>query len=200
MGSDGTLLATCAVVYCVLVATISGAAHPHAHIGQVIRDWGTFAGALTTAVGAVWAAVVASRAYRQSTDNARLVAEDRHREHASKFSVWAVYNAPELTSHGGEGWGAYVHNSSDEPMYRAFAVFKDGMKPSDTLATSDNTIDVLPPGMTEYLGGSRIVLPPGTSAVYAEAGFTDRAGARWYRDWEGRLSEQPVHHRDNREA
>lgn len=160
----------------------------HADIASGIRDWTIAVASLIAAVGAVWAAIPAVRAYRQST-------RDRHREHASRFSVWAetVYDADDIEAgvlRPRREFVAHVKNSSDEPMYRVVVVFRDGEDPTQTLATGDPGIDVLPPGETRTVYGSRVHDRPGMAGVWAEAGFTDRAGVRWYRDWRGGLTEQ----------
>lgn len=154
----------------------------HADIASGIRDWTIALASLIAAVGAVAAAIPAVRGYRQSV-------RDRHREHASKFAVWAV-PASDVYRKPGPGWAAQVRNSSNEPMYRVVVVFRDGQDPTQTLATGDPVIDVLPPGGTRAVSGERIANRPGMAGVHAEAGFTDRAGVRWYRDWRGGLTEQ----------
>jgi arabinogalactan oligomer/maltooligosaccharide transport system substrate-binding protein len=156
-------------------------------------DWGDIPSWLSSVatVGALLfaavAAVAAQRVYRIESERDRVNAEQRkeqeaylRRTQAALVSAWWGHDA-------GGGWGAFVRNASETPVYQASLTVLDVHDP-DVHERVD--LPVIPPAGEPMFRPTGLADDGGGAADYrVEITFTDSAGARWIRDQQGRLSE-----------
>src|SRR3954447_8289318 len=79
--ADAALAAAAALVYGALIFTILIAQPHHGDIAAGIRDWLIASATVIAAAGAVWAAVIAAKAYSRQT-------ADQRRAQASSVAAW----------------------------------------------------------------------------------------------------------------
>jgi len=159
-------------------------------------DWGdvpTWLSSVATIMAlcfAALAALAAQRVYKIESERDRVAAEARRqqeaflrRTQAALVSAWWGW--------GPDGWGAFVRNASETPIYQVSLTVLDIHDPN---VGERVDLPIVPPAAepmfqpTELGGG---LVADGRHAVdyRVEVTFTDSAGARWIRDQLGRLSE-----------
>lgn len=172
-------------------------------------QWGSVADAVAAVgtVGALIAATIAARAAqgqlratrRQVEYQAEQLAkmdERSRREQAEKVSAWVHYDIP---YGGGDEWidprmvdhgeAAILNNASESPVYdvavmvsptHRFTMFYSDLPPG-RMEADDVTLPLKEYyAMDPYAGPYRLAII-----------FTDRAGVRWFRDFQGQLTQRP---------
>ncbi|MDQ7909317.1 extracellular solute-binding protein [Phytohabitans sp. ZYX-F-186] len=162
----------------------------------VAADWGdvpTWLSSIATILAllfAALAALAAQRVYRIESKRDQVAARARQeqeafvrRTQAALVSAWWGW--------GLDGWGAFVRNASETPVYQVGLTVLDIHDP-DVGERID--LPIVPPAAEPIFHRSELgtgLVADGRHAVdyRVEVTFTDSAGVRWIRDQMGRLSE-----------
>lgn len=163
---------------------------------SVAANWGDIPSWLSSiaTIGALLfaalAALAAQRVYRIESERDRVAAQDRrHQEAFTRRTQAALVSA--WWGWGQGGWGAFVRNASETPIYQLSLTVLDIHDPN---VGERVDLPIAPPAaepMFQRVELSTGLVADGQHAVdyRVEVTFTDSAGVRWIRDQLGRLSE-----------
>ncbi len=146
---------------------------------------------LISTLTAVIATVVSLFLLRQGQADRRELRVAQEREQARRISSWADWYTDEHMTFAKPRLPAvFVANSSDSAVYDVFFDFRT----PDTGALRRASFGPLAPGERkvreiDYDGPLSIGWEP--AAMFARVYFRDSAGARWVRDSQGRLHQDP---------
>lgn len=159
-------------------------------------DWGdipTWISSVATIMALIFAglaALAAQRVYRIESQRDEVAAEARRqqeafvrRTQAALVSAWWGW--------GLDGWGAFVRNASETPIYQVSLTVVDIHDPN---VGERVDLPIVPPAAEPVFQSTELgsgLVADGSHAVdyRVEVTFTDSAGVRWIRDQLGRLSE-----------
>ncbi|BCB76969.1 hypothetical protein GCM10022251_44520 [Phytohabitans flavus] len=149
-----------------------------------VPTWLSSVGTVFALIFAALAALAAQRVYRIESERDRVAADARReqvafarRTQAALVSAW--------WGRGADGWGAFVRNASETPVYQVGLTVLDIHDPN----VGDRIdLPIVPPSAQPVFQPSGLTASPGGD-YRVEVTFTDSAGVRWIRDQLGRLSE-----------
>jgi maltose-binding protein MalE len=159
-----------------------------------VSDWLQAVGTLVALVFAAVAAKAARGAFRIESERDRITAEDRRRQEAylrrGQAALVSAWWGEGPDGEGTGGWGAYVRNASETPVYQAQLSVVHHRDPD---LNEDIPLAVVPPAASPVFHPSRSTTGRDSADAAVdhrvEMTFTDSAGIRWIRDQQGRLSE-----------
>ncbi|WP_169514727.1 sugar ABC transporter substrate-binding protein [Actinomadura atramentaria] len=133
------------------------------------------------------AAVAARRTYLIESERDRVNEEARRKRDDEARKAQATLVSAWWGRHPRRGWGVYLRNASETPVYQAYMTI---LGPDGTTDGNKVHYAVVPPAaeaeFSEVPVEGRVQDNP---TKRAKVGFTDAAGARWLRDEYGRLVE-----------
>jgi arabinogalactan oligomer / maltooligosaccharide transport system substrate-binding protein len=149
-----------------------------------VPTWAAALAAVSALVFAAVAAVYARRTYQIESQRDRVAEAILVRSQSAQISAWWG------SSTTSKGWGVFLRNGSEAPVFQVHATV---LGPDDRAEILQAHLPVLPPGPAPlfHLLETAVEHDESTLTISARrvrVTFTDEAGERWMRDQHGRLS------------